>query len=62
MTAQILLILSIFVHLAVSVKSMLIAKGVRKFKERTIDWMMILSLMMLFFAVAVIFYFIQWQR
>lgn len=62
MTAQILLILSIFVHLAVSVKSMLIAKGVRKFKERTIDWMMILSLMMLFFAVAVIFYFIQWRR
>lgn len=62
MAAQILLILSIFVHLAVSVKAMLIAKGVRQFKERTIDWMMVLSLLMLFFAVAVIFYFIQWQR
>ena len=49
-----------FLHLAVSVKSMLIAKGVVKFKERTVDWMMVLSLLMLFFAAAVI-YFIQWQ-
>ena len=60
-TAQLLLILSIFIHLAVSVKSMLIAKGVVKFKERTVDWMMVLSLMMLFFAAAVVIYFIQWQ-
>lgn len=61
MTAQLLLILSIFIHLAVSVKSMLLAKGVAEFKERTADWLMVLSLMMLFFAVAVIIYFIQWQ-
>ena len=61
MVAQLLLILSIFLHLAVSVKSMLIAKGVVEFKERTIDWMMVLSLMMLFFAAAVVIYFIQWQ-
>ena len=61
MAAQLLLILSIFIHLAVSVKSMLIAKGVVKFKERTVDWMMVLSLMMLFFAAAVVIYFIQWQ-
>lgn len=61
MTAQLLLIISIFIHLAVSVKSMLIAKGVTKFKERTIDWMMVLSLLILFFAAAVIIYFIQWQ-
>lgn len=61
MAAQLLLILSIFLHLAVSIKSMLIAKGVRKFKERTVDWMMVLSLMMLFFAVAVVYYFIEWQ-
>lgn len=61
MTAQLLLIISIFIHLAVSVKSMLIAKGVTKFKERTTDWMMVLSLMILFFATAVVIYFIQWQ-
>ena len=61
MTAQLLLLISIFIHLAVSVKSMLIANGVTKFKERTIDWLMVLSLLMLFFATAVIIYFIQWQ-
>ena len=61
MAAQLLLIFSIFIHLAVSVKSMLIARGIVKFKERTIDWMMILSLLMLFFAAAVVIYFIQWQ-
>ncbi len=61
MVLQILLILSVFVHLAVSIKSMLIAKGTLKFKERTVDWMLVLSVMMLFFAVAVILYYIQWQ-
>ena len=62
MIAQLLLILAIFIHLAVSVKSMLIAKGVVKFEERTADWMLVLSLMMLFFTAAVVIYFIQWQR
>lgn len=61
LTAQLLLILSVFLHLAVSIKSMLIAKGAVKFKKRTVDWMMVLSLMVLFFTAAVIFYFIQWQ-
>lgn len=61
MMAQLLLILSVFIHLAVSIKSMLIAKGVLKFREQTVDWMMVLSLMMLFFAAAVVIYFIQWQ-
>ena len=61
MAAQLLLILSIFIHLAVSIKSMLIARGVVKFRERTADWMMVLSLLMLFFSAAVVIYFIQWQ-
>lgn len=62
MTAQLLLLLSVFIHLAVSVKSMLIAKGVLKFKERTAVWMVVLSLLTLFFAAAVVSYFIQWQH
>ena len=40
---------------------MLIAKGVVKFKERMIDWMLVLSVMTLFFVVAVVAYYIQWQ-
>lgn len=58
---QLLFLLAIFIHLAVSIKSMLIAKGTIKFKERTVDWMLVLSVMMLFFTVAVIAYYIQWQ-
>lgn len=61
LAAQILLILSIFIHLMVSIKSMLIAKGTIKFKERTVDWMLILSIMMIFFTIAVVAYYIQWQ-
>lgn len=59
--SQILFVVSIFIHLAVSIRSMLIAKGTIKFKERTIDWMLVLSVMMIFFTVAIIIYFIQWQ-
>ncbi|WP_432631017.1 pilus assembly protein PilX [Brotaphodocola sp.] len=61
MVLQIFFILSIFIHLAVSIKPMLITKGTVKFKERTMDWMLILSTMMLFFTVAVILYYIKWQ-
>ena len=61
MIAQILLILSIFIHLMVSIRSMLIAKGTIKFKERTVDWMLVLSIMMIIFTIAVVAYYIQWQ-
>ena len=61
LAAQVLLILSIFIHLMVSIRSMLIAKGTIKFKERTVDWMLVLSIMMIFFTIAVVAYYIQWQ-
>ncbi len=61
MLTQLLFVLAIFIHLAVSIKSMLIAKGAVKFKEKTVDWMMVLSVMMVFFAVAIIVYYIKWQ-
>ena len=61
MIPQLLMVAAIFIHLAVSVKSMLIARGVVKFKERTVDWMMVLSLMMLFFTVSYVVYFSQWH-
>lgn len=61
MLLQIMLILSIFIHLTVSIRSMLIVKGTIKFKEKAADCMLILSAMMLFFTVAVIIYYIQWQ-
>lgn len=59
MIAQLLFILAIFVHLAVSVKSMLIARGTIHLKDRLIDCMFVLSVMILFFSVAIITYYIQ---
>lgn len=61
MLLHIIFILSIFIHLAVSIKPMLIAKGVLKYKERTFDWMLVLSVMTLVFMLSVIAYFIKWQ-
>lgn len=61
MIAQLLLLLAIFIHLAVSIKSMLIAGGTINFKEKTVDWLLVLSVLILFFTVAVIVYFIHWQ-
>ena len=61
MAAQILLLLAIFIHLAVSIKSMLIAGGTIDFKEKTVDWMLVLSVLILFFTAAVLVYFIHWQ-
>lgn len=61
MISQILLILAIFLHLAVSIKSMLIARGTIDFKEKTTDWMLVLSVMLIFFTIAIIAYYIQWQ-
>ena len=58
---EMLFVLAIFIHLAVSIKSMLIAKGTVKFKERKFDWLLVLSVMMLFFTAAVVIYYIQWQ-
>ena len=61
MILQIAFILAIFIHLLVSIKAMLIAKGTINLKERTVDWMFVLSIMILFFIIAVIAYYIQWQ-
>lgn len=61
MAVQIAFILVIFIHLAVSIKSLLIAKGVIKFKEKMVDWMLVLSILMIFFVISVIVYYVQWQ-
>ena len=59
--AQLLLIVALFVHIFVNVKPHLMAKGVIKHKERRVDIFLILSVLVLFFSGAVIFYYIMWQ-
>ncbi len=61
MVSQLVFVMAIFVHLTVSLKSMLIAKGVISWKERRMDWMLVLSAFLLLFAVAIVVYYIRWQ-
>lgn len=61
MLSQILFVLAIFIHIFVSLKAMLIAKGVVKFRQRKTDWMLVLTVCMLFFIFSIVFYFIHWQ-
>ncbi len=59
--SQLSLVLSIFIHVLVSIKSMLIAKGEMDFKERRIDWMFIVSIFLIFVVGSILYYYIQWQ-
>lgn len=59
--SQLLFLLSIFIHLGISVKSTLIAQGTLKLKARTFDGMLVLSVLTFILAAGVTAYYIQWQ-
>lgn len=59
--SQLLFLLSIFIHIGVSVKSTLIAQGTLKLKDRTFDGMLVLSVLAFILAAGVTAYYIQWQ-
>lgn len=59
--AHLLLIASLFVHIFVNIRPLLISKGIIKHKERRVDIFLILSVLLLFVSGAVIFYFVSWQ-
>lgn len=61
MVAQLLLIFAILIHLIVSIKPMLIRKGVIHHKERKVDYLLVISIFYLIFVIAVISYYIQWN-
>lgn len=61
LATQILLIAALFIHIFVNVRPMLVSLGVMKYKERRIDLFLILSILLLFFTVAVVIYYIGWQ-
>ncbi len=58
---QLAFMAAIIAHVGVGVKSLLIARGTRHYKERTDDVLLALSVIALLLIVAVIAYFIQWQ-
>ncbi len=61
LTGQIIFFASIFLHLAVSIRPFLVKKGVLKYKERTVDLLLILSVFLIFFTAALIAWFIRWN-
>lgn len=61
LAVQLLLVLSLAVHVISNVKPMLIAFGIRSLKERAVDILFVLSLILLFMAAAFIVYYIRWN-
>lgn len=58
---QLLLVLAIALHVITNVKPMLISLGERKLQLRAGDILLVLSVLLFFFAAAFIIYFIRWN-
>lgn len=58
---QLLLIASLFVHIFVNIRPLLISWGILQYRERRVDFFLVASVMCLFFTGAVLFYYIWWQ-
>ena len=61
LTTQILLVISIAVHVIANVKPVLISFGIRSLKEWVGDIMFVLSVLLLFMAAAFIVYYLRWN-
>ncbi|MDR0596212.1 MAG: pilus assembly protein PilX [Clostridiales Family XIII bacterium] len=58
---QLLLIAALFAHIFVNIRPLLVSLGIVAFKERRVDIFLVLSVLLLFFAGATVFYYIGWQ-
>ena len=61
MVTQLLFVASLFVHIFINIRPLLVSLGIISYKERRGDIYLILSVLLLFFAGSVIFYYIGWQ-
>ena len=61
MVTQLLFVAAIFVHIFINIRTLLVSLGIISYKERRGDIYLILSVLLLFIAGAVIFYYIGWQ-
>ena len=62
LTAQLLLAAALALHVLTNVKPMLISFGIRALRPRAGDMLFVLSVLLLFFAVAFIVYYLRWSR
>lgn len=61
LTANILLVLSIAVHVITNVKPMLISFGIRRLRPRVGDILFVLSILLILFVIGFIVYYIRWN-
>ena len=61
LVTQLLFVAAIFVHIFINIRPLLVSLGIISYKERRGDIYLILSVLLLFIAGAVIFYYIGWQ-
>ena len=59
--SQILLVISIAVHVLSNIKPLLIAMGVRGFRDIFIDVLYIFSIMLLFAGAGFVIYYLRWN-
>lgn len=62
MISQLLFVLAIFIHVFVSIRPMLIKQGILKYRERTGDAYLVLSVFLLVFVMAIVAYYIRWKQ
>ena len=58
---QILLVISVAVHVITNVKPMMISFGIKSLKEYSIDILVVLSVLMLFAGAAFLIYYLRWN-
>ncbi len=61
LVAQLLLVLSIAVHIISNIKPVLIAFGIRSLKEYAADIIIIISVLLLFMGLAFCLYYVRWK-
>ena len=62
LTAQLLLAAALALHVLTNVKPLLISFGIRSLRPRAADMLLVLSVLMLFFAAAFLVYYLRWNR
>ena len=61
LAVQLLLVLTLALHVLSNVKPMLISFGIRRFEERSGDILFVLALLLLFMTAALVFYYFRWN-
>ena len=61
LAAQILMVLSVAVHVITNVNPLLISFGLKRLKEYAVDILIVISVILLFTGVSFVIYYIRWN-